>query len=471
MPVSFNVAPHAANPVSTPPGVTPRKLLAGACPPQFRSAGRIKSTSFSANAGNYDPPLHVYAPPKAPAAAKAKRSRLSRLFSMKKPVEPSIVSSESDDKVQVSGPQLFVPPAEQVSDIPGGSLPKNVATPGELLIKNVIPKPNGFVDTIISAYNQHHALVLRPDDVWLAILTQFNFYVNANAELLRANFVAHDGKKELVVMTDAFDDFGRLAREMVDLIEKNVVDPSLRAWALPDFTTTTENDTTVSAIVLMATLKAYLEYVYCTICCGIPRVTLEGEKRDWEKILTRLEKLKEYGLETTAWYHLLVPVILRFVAAFDDPNSQSNIDFWQNVAHFEQGGSGPDYYSGWITAFCVFSNRGRWLGPLLNTDIQSAVAPDSLSAERFWALYGGHAAGLVLDGTRFHIIDADNVPPSYAEVEVTLLQLETGVEQECIMTAGLVGTRVCSSKDPRLSESGQDDTVRPVVGWWLYNKN
>ncbi|KAJ7612393.1 hypothetical protein DFH06DRAFT_1371532 [Mycena polygramma] len=105
----------------------------------------------------------------------------------------------------------------------------------------------------------------------------------------------------------------------------------------------------------------------CAICCGIPRVTLEGKRSDWEKILQRLEKLKEYGVETIAWYHLLVPVISRFVKAFDDQNGKSNIDFWQNVAHFEPGGSGPSYYSGWITAFCVFDDKGKWLGPMLKS--------------------------------------------------------------------------------------------------------
>ncbi|KAJ6575600.1 hypothetical protein DFH09DRAFT_915370 [Mycena vulgaris] len=347
--------------------------------------------------------------------------------------------------------------------------PLQEAKAGELRVKNVIPKPNGFVDTIISAYNQHYALVLRPDDVWIAILTQFNFYVNANAEILRANFVAHDGKKQLTLMTACFDDFGRLAREMVGLIEMNIVDPSLRAWALPDFTTTTENDTTVSSILLMATLKAYFEYVYCEVCCGIPRVTLEGERRDWEKILMRLEKLKEYGTETIAWYHLLVPVISRFVKAFDDPNAKSNVDFWQNVAHFQPGGSGPNYYSGWITAFCAFNDKGEWLGPRLKTNKDSSIAPDSLTAERFWAAYGGIASGLALDGTRFHRIDCDNIPPSYAEVDIKLVPL-TGEETQCTMTAGVVGTRVCSSKDVRLSRSGNDDTLRPVVGWWLFNQ-
>lgn len=231
-------------------------------------------------------------------------------------------------------------------------------------IIDIHPNSNGLVNTIVQAYNKHHALVLRPDDVWIGILTQFNFFVNANAETLRSHFVAHKGKKELVVETSGSRytvDFGDLAIQMTRLIEKNVVDPSLRDWILPDFSTTTLNDTTVSAIVMMATMKAYFTYVI-NIACGIPRVTLEGEKSDWEKILHRLEKLKEYGLQTIAWYHLLVPVISRFIKAFDDPTSIENIEFWGQAAHYTACGSGPDYISGWVSAFCVFSHEGKWLG-------------------------------------------------------------------------------------------------------------
>jgi hypothetical protein len=152
-----------------------------------------------------------------------------------------------------------------------------------------------------------------------------------------------------------------LAPLMVDFIQQNIVDPSLRAWALPDFTTTTLNDTIVSSIVLVASLKSYFEYSYNPCPCGIPRVTLEGERRDWEKILEWLEKLKEYGIKTIAWYHLLVPVISRFVKAYDDPSGLSNIKFWENVVRID-GGSGSDTYNNWITAFCVFDYRGRRLG-------------------------------------------------------------------------------------------------------------
>jgi hypothetical protein len=156
-----------------------------------------------------------------------------------------------------------------------------------------------------------------------------------------------------------------MSRQMVGELEKNVVDPELRAWVLPTFTTTTQNDTTVAAMLMMATLKAYFTYVYSGIKCGIPRVTLEGEKSDWEDILQRLEKLKEYGLETIAWYHLLVPVISRFIKSFDEPNSKETVEFWQKIAHYEAGGSGPSHYTGWINAFCAFSEKGRWIGAQL----------------------------------------------------------------------------------------------------------
>lgn len=150
----------------------------------------------------------------------------------------------------------------------------------------ISPQENGFVDTIVESYNKHHALIIRPDDVWLAILTQFNFYVNGNAEMLRSQFVAHKGKKKLVIKAIGNRytvDFASMSQQMTDLMQENMVDPSLQKWILPNFSTTTSNDTTVSAMVMMATMKTYFSYQF-QLLCGIPRVTLEGEKDDWQKI-------------------------------------------------------------------------------------------------------------------------------------------------------------------------------------------
>ncbi|KAF7368454.1 hypothetical protein MVEN_00168500 [Mycena venus] len=351
-------------------------------------------------------------------------------------------------------------------------------------IPNLIPNPNGFVATLLDAYTQDRALVIRPDDVWLAIICQFNLFVNARAELLRANFVAHEGKQELVITvmpaTRYTADFGHIARQMASLVEKNVVDATLRAWATPNFTTTTTNDITVSAVMLMATLKKYFEYKIILCGCGIPRVTLEGERSDWVNILGRLEKLQEYGIESIAWYHLLRPVITRFIAAFDDPASTDNVDFWQRVAHYQPGGSGRgNYYTGWITAFAVFNKEGGWIGPGLNTTAAPGTAPETLTAAQFWATHGRPSMrrdwdwedprDLVLDETPYHRLRRGAIPPGYAEVDV--LVNDNGERFDCAMVAGNIGTYVSSSDDCTLSASGADDTVRPIAGWWLFVKD
>jgi len=56
--------------------------------------------------------------------------------------------------------------------------------------------------TVLECYNKHHALTIRADDVWLAILTQFSFFVSGNAEALRSLFVLHEGKKELSMIVE-----------------------------------------------------------------------------------------------------------------------------------------------------------------------------------------------------------------------------------------------------------------------------
>ena len=50
---------------------------------------------------------------------------------------------------------------------------------------------NGFVGALYQAYNEHRHLILRPDDVWLAIATAFGLFmgVKENAETMRKQFV------------------------------------------------------------------------------------------------------------------------------------------------------------------------------------------------------------------------------------------------------------------------------------------
>ncbi|KDR78613.1 hypothetical protein GALMADRAFT_63677 [Galerina marginata CBS 339.88] len=308
----------------------------------------------------------------------------------------------------------------------------------------ISPKQNGFVDTIVAAYNGHQHLVLRPDDVWIAILGQFNFYVNAHAEELRQHFVAHEGKKKLVVSaagTRYSVNFGDLARQMADLIHENVVDKDLKDWILPDFTTTSHSDIVVCAVMMMATLKAYFSYGF-ELSCGIPSVTLEGEKPDWEKLLARVDKLKSFGPEPTMWASLLRPILRRFVSAFD---GEPDLDFWGKVCHFNSGGSGPTWLSGWITAFCVWTSEGKWQGPPLSESSKS------------WTPSGSFK--LNLDDAAYAIIDSSEVPPGFCEVDVELN--DNGQIFECMMVSGHLANQVDGEKR---------DTLKPLPTWFMFIK-
>ncbi|MBC8138507.1 MAG: DUF4419 domain-containing protein, partial [Fibrella sp.] len=63
---------------------------------------------------------------------------------------------------------------------------------------------HSFVDAALTAFNFHHPLVLSPDMIWLLIAQGFALHVNANAEAMRHRFVAHEGKKDILIFRDEF---------------------------------------------------------------------------------------------------------------------------------------------------------------------------------------------------------------------------------------------------------------------------
>ncbi|CDO68663.1 hypothetical protein BN946_scf184790.g12 [Trametes cinnabarina] len=316
---------------------------------------------------------------------------------------------------------------------------------------SLYPRTNGFVRTVLDAYAMHHHLILRPDDVWIAILTQLCFYVNAHAEELRGHFVAHDGKKELILMTRK--------------IHENVVDSTLVEWILPDFSTTTTKDRTVSAIVMMSTLKEYFEYEM-QITCGIPTVTLLGTKDDWQALLRRLDRLPTLGAEPAAWALMLRPILRRFLAVFDNPE-QPDLDFWRSVVYQHDEDCGEDNISGWLTAFCVWDNEGVWKAGKL-PDRPEMHDGDSAAGNRESSLGTiemqiRDTGKYVLDGVPYFTISVEKIPAGYCEVDVTVD--DNGIRLKCNMTAGHVASKVLSC-DP----DGEKNTVMPSAQWFIYEK-
>lgn len=330
-------------------------------------------------------------------------------------------------------------------------------SPSTFSTTHLVSSHNGFVRAAFSAYSGHHHLAIRPEDIWFAILSQLNFYINANAEALRSHFVAHQGQKELKVREVGSIhsvDFGALARRMTGLIQDNVKDPDLRDWLMPSFSTTTVDDRTTAAVLMMGTMQAYFSYK-CCLQCGIPSVTLLGEREDYEDILHRLDKLAELGAETTTFGELLRPVLRNFVASFDEAKEADTRDFWSRIAHRSGGGSGPSYLGGWLTAFCFWDANGKCMYDLRR-------------GRNSWM--GDERAELFLDGVGYHRVDTSDIPPGFASVPV--LVDDNGTEYHTKMIAGSLGIKVSSSN---ASEGGDDaegegklDSLQSLSGWMMY---
>ncbi|KAF6800215.1 hypothetical protein CSOJ01_12282 [Colletotrichum sojae] len=238
------------------------------------------------------------------------------------------------------------------------------------------PSENGFVWAAYQAYSHHHHLTIRPEDIWFAILTQLSFYINANAEKLRHFFVDHEGKKEL------------------EVIDKR----------------TTATDRVVGSILLMGAVQKYFSF-QMGLACGIPSVTLLGEVADYEDMLTRLGKIEKLGEEPEQFAAMLRPVLRYMILSFREPTSRQAVDFWNRIVTRQAAGSGCDYISGWIGAFCYWTNKG-------------------LARDR-------SRQHLVLDGAEYVSVETSNFPTGIASVPVKVD--DNGNVHECTMLAGSLG--------------------------------
>lgn len=227
---------------------------------------------------------------------------------------------------------------------------------------------------------------------------------------------------------------------------------------MPAFSTTTKKDQVVASILLIGVVQKYFDYeIY--LRCGLPFVTLLGERADWALILTRLGKLTSFGAETSQFATLLKPVVSRFVKTFDAPASPETIDFWQRIAHRSGGGSGPIYYSGWITAFCFWDKDGKCMYELPSgrDKIKSLGQPWYHDWQRQY---------LCLDGVIYHQIKSNEVPPGFSAVPVQVD--DNGYIFDALMVAGSVGMNGSSSGEELAEGKNGFDTVAAQTGWWMF---
>lgn len=279
-----------------------------------------------------------------------------------------------------------------------------------------VPSSDSFVRGAIEAWGQHMHLVVRPDEVWYAVLVQINYYMVSHAEEIRHLFVDHEGKEEIIVKGRTID---IIIAAFGAAIQARIKTDWLLDWIRPGFSTSTQQDDMMTSILMMGVMQHYFEYTG-VIICGLPSVTLLGEKKDWEKLLAKLDKLAEFGSEPESFSRRLRPIFERFVLSFEKPESDEIHKFWNTIVHgyHPQLCGEPYKVTGWITAFFYWDTEGKPYG-----------RDDNNTAGEGIEVY-------------YPIIDNDSrVPVGWVEVPITLVNFAEE-EYNATIVGGNIGKMI-----------------------------
>jgi|GEM_PF-385368 len=282
---------------------------------------------------------------------------------------------------------------------------------------------HSFLFGMYEAYAEHRPFVLSPDIIWLLIAQAFANHVNANAENLRHLFVKHEGKKTLTIQVGAnfdihnFKEWEAIFPQFTELISINT-GKDLIDTLTADFSTTTIVERVSSQLTIMNAMKSYYRYK-SEIICGIPAITILGERADWLKIIEKIKILGQYEFEW--WVNEILPILKEFVNVFD---KQTNIGLWRDI--FNSYNMCGTKINGWILKFYPYDREFRKRN--LNDSI-----------------------------------DIGEIKELPAEILATPLLLEnktTGTEIKLELLAGFVG----------LEQDNETFALKPKIGWAIQSK-
>lgn len=327
----------------------------------------------------------------------------------------------------------------------------------------IYPSSGSIVRGALEAWAQHQHLVLRPDEIWFEVLVQMNYYMSKNAEEIRHLFVDFTEKQEITIFANNWQNvIEGFSRE----IAKRVKMKWLLDWVTPEFSTSDTNDKMTATVLMMGLVQRYFSFAG-GITCGIPSVTLLGNKADWERLMAKLDRLPEFGQEPADFSRMLKPIFGMFIKSFDAPGSEEVKAFWKQIVRADRGfacGMGPIEYSvsGWIQGFMHWREDGRLRTPR-----------DEENKRQNEALTDYDKNVVTVGGVRYFPDGMERLVVGYAKAPFTMLDYpSTGQKTAAYLLAGNIGINRTSVSTLRSASevAGKHDfaMARPMSSWFLF---
>lgn len=314
---------------------------------------------------------------------------------------------------------------------------------------SIVPtQNNALIQTVQICYDEHRPLKLSPDAIWLAICQGVSIHINQNFTSLKTLLFKDSSisKIELRKREDSLsfkNDSWQIALKKISQAANEHLKADYYQFFVPQFSTTTPINKTVSEITMLEAFKQQFIYVGET-GCGIPKITITGTPSDWQWIYSNLSMLNQLGLQE--WSDELKPIIQQFINV-----SSGNVDisFWQNI--YKNATEYNAYYlSGWFIKFFPYLVE---TGELYITDtVGSGLAKVDLLYKPNPYLYKDDYLKSTLSTNDFPsgVANIDFIRENYNTIKTTHLQ--------CF--AGFMGIQQDKNK-----------TLEPFISWAITDTN
>lgn len=328
--------------------------------------------------------------------------------------------------------------------------------PDELENQQVVPGwGNCFVSAIHTSFDEHRPLSLTPDAIWLTICQGVSIHINQNFEKLESFIFKAEKPDGFHVRNDGLSaksgsEFTGSSRDehWADLLHAfsdsttKYVNDDYYAFFVPEFSTSTNIITTSYEITMLEGFSQAFQY-FGDSGCGIPYITLQGTREDWQSIYDRLDKIDELGL--SVWATELRGVLQQFIDTFD---GNVDLDFWQSI-YKDHSEYGAWYVSGWFIKFF----------PYLETtgEIEEANDPEGMYYSRAPRIYTPNE---FIKGDDYLIsrLSTSDFPSGIAEIDV--IWDDYGTERKMKVHAGFYGIK-----------QYDDLTLEPAISWAIRDKS
>ncbi|AVL95103.1 hypothetical protein ma716 [Moumouvirus australiensis] len=226
--------------------------------------------------------------------------------------------------------------------------------------------PNSLIDMMYYAWTNHLGVSIRPDDLWIQILSQFALHVNMNNDHYKKYFTKSTEGKTIIkvkysdtytIETVPIDHF---INKIVEQVSENLPNNELVNDLECNFTTSNNITKLVGKITLMYLVEKHYSY-HMIFGCGIPYIDLEGTLEDWVNLQDKIKLIEDVADNSIkSWCEDLLNITNKIIETFNDLDSASK--FWKKFFYEEICGSGSQTCAqGWITYLFIYDKSQKKL--------------------------------------------------------------------------------------------------------------